>query len=86
MDNGKEVIMVYKDTALQNDGEFWTDANGRQFMRRIKNERFSYELIDGDEEPVSSNYYPVTTGEFIYHFHQTISSSEESSLGKDLSF
>lgn len=73
VDNGKEVIMVYKDTALQNDGEFWTDANGRQFMRRIKNERFSYELIDGDEEPVSSNYYPVTTGIFIQNATSSLS-------------
>ncbi|XP_059099516.1 lysosomal alpha-mannosidase-like [Tigriopus californicus] len=65
LDMGKEVIMVYTDKTLENDGEFWTDANGRQFMRRIKDERFSYELTDGDKEPVSSNYYPVTTGIFI---------------------
>ncbi|TRY75861.1 hypothetical protein TCAL_00619 [Tigriopus californicus] len=63
LDMGKEVIMVYTDKTLENDGEFWTDANGRQFMRRIKDERFSYELTDGDKEPVSSNYYPVTTAQ-----------------------
>ena len=43
--------------------EFWTDANGRQMVRRIKDFRFSYNLVDGDLEPVSSNYYPVTSGE-----------------------
>ena len=43
--------------------EFWTDANGRQMVHRIKDSRFSYDLVDGDLEPVSSNYYPVTSGE-----------------------
>ena len=41
---------------------FRTDANGRQMVHRIKDDRFSYELTDGDLEPVSSNYYPVTSG------------------------
>ena len=39
-DIGKEVILVY-DTggAVDNDGEFYTDSNGRQFIRRLRNKR-----------------------------------------------
>ena len=63
---GKEVIIRYTNNAagFDNAGEFWTDANGRQMMRRIRDHRFSFELTDGDQEPVSSNYYPITTGIF----------------------
>lgn len=61
---GKEVIMKYRSTPLvKNNQSFWTDSNGRQMMHRKKNHRFSFEFRQQDiEEPVASNYYPVTTG------------------------
>jgi len=31
-------------------------------MPRVRNQRWSYDLVNGDLEPVSSNYYPITTG------------------------
>eukprot|EP00095_Tigriopus_kingsejongensis_P004818 maker-scaffold769_size100554-snap-gene-0.18 protein:Tk04818 transcript:maker-scaffold769_size100554-snap-gene-0.18-mRNA-1 annotation:"lysosomal alpha-mannosidase (mannosidase alpha class 2b member 1)" len=64
-DLGREVIMVYSDPALDSEDTFWTDANGRQFVPRVRNARSSYDFVDGDKEPVSSNYYPVTTGIFV---------------------
>lgn len=40
---------------------FHTDANGRQMVRRVLNQR-SFNFTDGEKEPVASNYYPITTG------------------------
>ena len=55
--------MKYRNDEISNVGEFRTDANGRQFMRRIRNQRCSYNLEDGaKDEPISSNYYPVSAG------------------------
>ncbi len=61
-DEGKEVIMTYslEDTG-DSTGKFWTDANGRQMMPRVRNERFSYDPQFLTLEPVASNYYPVTS-------------------------
>lgn len=55
---GKEVISRFT-TDLNNNGTFYTDSNGRQLMKRIRNNwvTFDYE----DSEPVAGNYYPVNT-------------------------
>ncbi len=61
---GKEVIVNYEMPDFnQSPGEFYTDANGRQMMKRMRNQR-SY-TVSEDElllEPESSNYYPITAG------------------------
>ncbi len=68
---GKEVIMMYQMTDFnQNPGEFFTDANGRQMMRRMRNER-SY-TVDPEElalEPEASNYYPITSGKHQWKYN-----------------
>ncbi len=46
---------------LDSNGRFYTDANGRQMMPRVRDQRFSYDLGD-DDQIVTSNYYPVTAG------------------------
>ena len=48
---GKEVVMVY--SSELDVGDFYTDANGRQMMRR--------EFSRDTAEDVAANYYPVTT-------------------------
>lgn len=53
--------MIYSDPNVNNNAEFWTDANGRQMMRRVRDQRLSFDLVDGDFEPIASNYYPVTS-------------------------
>ena len=60
---GKEIILKY-DSDIANNGIYWTDANGRQFVKRVRNSRESYTLTDEDlqAEPVSLNYYPISTG------------------------
>ncbi len=59
---GKEVILVYDSLGtVRSDGVFWTDSNGRQFIRRVRDRR-SYPFTGYKQEPVASNYYPITTG------------------------
>ena len=55
----KEVVTRYTAPSIASKGELWTDANGREFQRRVRNQRpsFNFTLID----PISSNYYPITT-------------------------
>ena len=65
--SGKEVVLTYELPKSANKlahNKFWTDSNGRQYLERILNDRFSYHInvTDYELEPVSSNYYPITTG------------------------
>jgi lysosomal alpha-mannosidase len=51
---GKEVISRFT-TDFKTNGEFYTDSNGRQLLKRIRNKRPSWdvELL----EPVAGNYF-----------------------------
>ncbi|KAG8441431.1 hypothetical protein GDO86_006973, partial [Hymenochirus boettgeri] len=59
---GKEVISLFE-TTLQTDGVFYTDANGRQIMKRRRNTRETWNL--NQTEPVAGNYYPVNSRIYI---------------------
>ncbi|XP_050094316.1 lysosomal alpha-mannosidase-like [Anopheles aquasalis] len=54
---GKEIISRF-DSTIASDGVFWTDSNGREMLRRVRNKRETWELEL--QEPVAGNYYPVT--------------------------
>jgi alpha-mannosidase len=55
---GKEVIVKYS-SGLASAGTFYTDANGREMVKRQYNERGpSYPTLQVNE-PVAGNYYPV---------------------------
>ncbi|XP_053673637.1 lysosomal alpha-mannosidase-like [Anopheles nili] len=54
---GKEVISRFE-SDIESDGAFWTDSNGREMLRRVRNKRETWELEL--VEPVAGNYYPVT--------------------------
>jgi len=58
---GKEIITRYT-TGLNSASTFYTDSNGRDSMKRVRNQRpdWNYTVY----EPVASNYYPVNS--FIY--------------------
>jgi len=55
---GKEIILRY-DTDIQSQSKYYTDANGREVLERIRDYRptWNYTVF----EPVSGNYYPVTS-------------------------
>ncbi|XP_053677468.1 lysosomal alpha-mannosidase [Anopheles nili] len=55
---GKEIVSRFY-TAAQSNGVFWTDANGREMIKRVRNHRDTW-AVDLMEK-ISGNYYPVTT-------------------------
>ncbi|XP_012143157.2 lysosomal alpha-mannosidase II isoform X2 [Megachile rotundata] len=55
---GKEVITKYSSN-LNSTGEFDTDTNGRETLKRKRNFRPTWDLVL--EEEVSGNYYPITS-------------------------
>lgn len=56
---GKEIVSVFS-TDLKTDGVFFTDSNGRQLLKRVRNQRPTYSY-NSTEEPIASNYYPVNS-------------------------
>lgn len=55
---GREIISRF-DTDIESNGIFYTDSNGREMVQRRRNHRDTWNLTL--LEPVSGNYYPVTT-------------------------
>jgi lysosomal alpha-mannosidase len=55
---GKEIIIRY-DTDIQSQDKYYTDANGREVLERIRDYRptWNYTVV----EPVSGNYYPINS-------------------------
>jgi lysosomal alpha-mannosidase len=55
---GKEIILRY-DTDIASQSKFYTDANGREVLQRIRDFRptWNYTVV----EPVSGNYYPINS-------------------------
>ena len=55
---GKEIVLRY-DTDIESNSKFYTDANGREVLERIRDFRptWNYSKV----ETVSGNYYPVNS-------------------------
>ncbi|XP_057868913.2 alpha-mannosidase isoform X2 [Cryptomeria japonica] len=56
---GKEVITKLT-TNMSTNGVFYTDSNGRDFLKRVRNYRSDWNLQVN--QPVSGNYYPINSG------------------------
>ncbi|XP_058121283.1 lysosomal alpha-mannosidase-like [Anopheles ziemanni] len=54
---GKEIVSRFE-SDIASEGVFWTDSNGREMLRRVRNKRETWNLDLA--EPISGNYYPVT--------------------------
>ena len=54
--------MRYESNVTSKD-TFYTDSNGREMIKRVRNERPTWDL--DVTEPVSGNYYPLTAGIFL---------------------
>lgn len=59
---GKEIVTRFQ-TPINSHGVFYTDSNGREFLRRERNRRASWVL--SSYEPVAGNYYPINAASYI---------------------
>lgn len=59
---GKDVVVRYT-TGLDSEDVFYTDSNGREMLRRVRNERPTWKW--DATEPVAGNYYPLTAAAAI---------------------
>ena len=55
---GKEIIIRYH-TDINNFGKYYTDANGREVLERIRDHRPTWFYVP--DEPISGNYYPINS-------------------------
>jgi hypothetical protein len=59
---GKELVTRLC-TPIQSNGVFYTDSNGREFLKRTRNSRPTWNLTQ--YEPVAGNYYPVNAAIYV---------------------
>lgn len=57
-DIGKEIISRFY-TDIKTDGTFFTDTNGRETLKRVRDFRVDFTVTN--EEPIAGNYYPINT-------------------------
>ena len=58
----KEVFTRYS-TDVLTESVFYTDSNSREFQRRVRNQRPSFNRTLDD--PIASNYYPLTSAAYL---------------------
>ena len=75
---GKEVVTRYK-SSVDNRGIFYTDSNGREFMKRKRSFRPTWNMTEF--QPVSGNYYPVNAAIFIEDVDMALSIATDRSQG-----
>ncbi|CAO2610985.1 Lysosomal alpha-mannosidase [Lemmus lemmus] len=75
---GKEVISRF-DTPMKTKGEFYTDSNGREILKRRRDQRPTWKL--SQTEPVAGNYYPVSTRIYITDGHMQLTVVTDRSQG-----
>lgn len=56
---GKEIVLIIADTGIQNDGVFYTNSNGLETRKRIRNSVISV------EKSAAGNFYPVNSAIYI---------------------
>jgi hypothetical protein len=59
---GKELVTQYS-SDIESNGIFYTDSNGREFQKRFRSSRPSWNLTEN--EPIAGNYYPVNAAIYI---------------------
>ncbi|XP_076940855.1 alpha-mannosidase At3g26720-like [Bidens hawaiensis] len=59
---GKEITTQIT-TSLKTNKTFYTDSNGRDFIKRVLNYRTDWDLQVN--EPVAGNYYPINLGAYV---------------------
>ncbi|XP_052582965.1 lysosomal alpha-mannosidase-like isoform X2 [Peromyscus californicus insignis] len=75
---GKEVISRFN-TPMKTNGQFYTDSNGREILKRRRDHRPTWRL--NQTEPVAGNYYPVNTRIYISDGHMQLTVVTDRSQG-----
>jgi len=60
---GKEIIIKFTSSSINNNGIFYTDSNGLEMQYRKRNWRKTWQL--NVSQPVAGNYYPINTAIII---------------------
>ncbi|XP_076428082.1 lysosomal alpha-mannosidase-like isoform X2 [Peromyscus maniculatus bairdii] len=76
--SGKEVISRFN-TPMKTNGQFYTDSNGREILKRRRDLRPTWRL--NQTEPVAGNYYPVNTRIYISDGHMQLTVVTDRSQG-----
>lgn len=75
---GKELVTKIT-TELQSNKTFYTDSNGRDFIKRIRDYRSDWDLQVN--EPVAGNYYPINLGTYLQDDMNELSILVDRSVG-----
>ncbi|XP_054795120.1 probable alpha-mannosidase At5g13980 isoform X1 [Prosopis cineraria] len=59
---GKEVVTSIS-TSMETNKTFYTDSNGRDFIKRIRDYRSDWDLEVN--QPIAENYYPINLGMYV---------------------
>lgn len=59
---GKEVVIRFNSN-IKSNSTFYTDSNGREMLKRVRNFRSTWNLVPTEE--ISQNYYPINSRIFI---------------------
>ena len=61
---GKEIMVTYETESTVPTPAIYTDSNGREFQRRVKDYRPTWNLTTS-YEPVSQNFFPINAAAFL---------------------
>lgn len=75
---GKELVTKLM-TPLRTNKTFYTDSNGRDFLKRVRDYRPDWDLEV--KEPVAGNYYPLNLGIYMKDLHTDVSVLVDRALG-----
>ncbi|KMZ67565.1 putative Lysosomal alpha-mannosidase, partial [Zostera marina] len=75
---GKEVVTQITTPMLTNKS-FFTDSNGRDFIKRVRDYRSDWKL--DVNQPISGNYYPINLGIYIKDDTRELSMMVDRSVG-----
>ncbi|KAG0615017.1 hypothetical protein M758_5G008500 [Ceratodon purpureus] len=76
--NGKEIVTKLT-TPLKTKKTFYTDSNGRDFLKRVRDYRPDWDL--DVKEPVAGNYYPLNLGIYMNDTETDVSVLVDRALG-----
>lgn len=77
-DIGKEIATQIT-TAMKTNGTFYTDSNGRDFIKRLRDFRTDWELQVN--QPIAGNYYPINLGIYVQDTSSELSVLVDRSVG-----